>query len=50
MRKQNKDRMFAKPFIDDVFDVCKPFGPDTVLFMSDDDKARIPLGLTTANL
>ena len=28
----------------------KLFGPDAVLFMSNDDKARIPLGLAAANL
>ena len=42
--------MFAKSFTDDMFDVCKLFGSDAGLFMSNDDKARIPLGLATANL
>ena len=42
--------MFAKSFIDDMFDVCTLFGPDAVLFMSNDDKARISLGLAAANL
>ena len=28
----------------------KLFGPDAVLFMSNDDKARIPLRLAAANL
>ena len=35
--------MFAKSFIDDMFDVTKLFGFDAVLFMSDDDKTRIPV-------
>ena len=42
--------MFAKYFIDDMFDMCKLFGSDPVLFISNDDKARIPLGLAAANL
>ena len=41
--------MFAKSVIDDMFDVCKLFGPDAILFMSNDDKAIISLGLATAN-
>ena len=35
--------MFAKSFIDDMFDVTKLFGLDAVLFMSNDDKTRIPV-------
>ena len=50
LRKKNIDRMFAKSFCDDMFEVCKLFGPQAVLFMSNDDKARIPLGLAAANL
>lgn len=50
LRKKNEDRMFAKSFIDDLFEICKLFGPKTILFMSNDDKARVPLGLTAANL
>ena len=42
--------MFAKSFIDDIFEVCKLFGPKAVSFMSNDDKARVPLGLTAVNL
>ena len=42
--------MFTKFLIDYMFNVCKLFGPDPVLFMSNDDKARIPLGLVAANL
>ena len=50
LRKKNEDRMFAKYFIDDMFDMCKLFGSDPILFISNDDKARIPLGLAAANL
>ena len=42
--------MFATFFIDDMFDVCKLVGTNAVLFMSNDDKTRIPLGLAVANL
>lgn len=48
LRKKSKNRMFAKSFIDDIFEVCKLFGPEAVSFMSNDDKARVPLGLTAA--
>ena len=48
--KKNDDGMFPKSFIDDMFEVCKLFGPKAVLFMSNDDKARVPLGLTAASL
>lgn len=50
LRKTNVDRMFAKSFVDDIFSVAKLFGPDAVLFLSNDDKARVPLGLAAANL
>ena len=40
---------FSKSFIDDMFKVCKLFGPKAVLFMSNDDKARLLLGLTAAS-
>ena len=42
--------MFAKSFINDMFKVCKLYGPDAVLFMAYNDEARIPLGLAAANL
>lgn len=42
--------MFAKSFIDDMFQVSEIFGPGAVLFLSNDDKARVPLGLSAANL
>ena len=42
--------MFAKSFINDMFKVCKLYGPDAVLFMAYNDEARIPLGLAAVNL
>ena len=41
--------MFAKSFIDQMFEVCKLFGPNVVLSMSNNDKVRILLGLATTN-
>ena len=38
------------PFMDDLINVCKFFGPQSVLFLSNDDKARVPLGLAAASL
>ena len=42
--------MFAKSFMDDLINVCKFFGPQSVLFLSNDDKARVLLGLAAAFL
>ena len=50
LRKTNKDRMFGKSYMDDLINVCKFFGPQSVLFLSKDDKARVPLGLAAASL
>ena len=49
LRKINIDRIFAKSFLDDLNALDLLFGPDVVVFMSNDDKARVPLGLTAAN-
>ena len=49
-KKKNSDRMFVKSFLDDLFDVCKLFGPKPVLVLSIDDKARVKLGLAEASL
>ena len=40
LRKKNIDRMFAKWFIKDMFEVSRLFGPNAVLFMSNDDKVQ----------
>ena len=50
LRKENIDSMFAKSVIDSIFGVCKLFGPNAVLFMSNDDKTKILLGLAGAIL
>ena len=50
LRKKNADRMFAKSFIDDLQEICTLFWPSTVLFLSNDDKARVPLVLAAAPL
>ena len=48
LRKKNIDYIFAKSFINDMFEVCKSFGPNAVLFMSNGDETRILLGLAAA--
>jgi hypothetical protein len=50
LRKENIDRMFAKSLVDDVHDIYSLFGPDCITFLSNDDKARIALGLPAAKL
>ena len=50
LRKKNPDRMFAASFINDMFEVARQFGPQAALFISNDDKARVPLGLAAASL
>ena len=50
LRKVNKDRMYAKSLIDDVHEIGSLFGPDCVTFLSNDDKARIALGLVAAKV
>ena len=42
--------MFAKSICDDMQSLDPLFGPDAMTFLSNDDKARIPLGLAAANL
>ena len=50
LRKKNVDRMYAKSFIDDMREVAKLFSPHAVLFISNDDKVKVPLGLAAATL
>ena len=50
LRAKNPDRMFAKSSVDDMFELANLFGPKAITFMSNDDKARVPLGLAAANL
>ena len=42
--------MYAKSFIDDMREVAKLFALYTVLFISNDDKAKDPLGLAAPTL
>ena len=42
--------MFAKSFMDDLINVCKFFGPRSVLFLLNEDKAMVPFGLAAASL
>ena len=42
--------MYAKCLIDDLHDIYSLFGPDCVTFLSNDDKARIALGLPAAKV
>ena len=41
--------MFAKSFLDDMKSLDLLFGPDALLYLSIDDKARVPIGLAAAN-
>ena len=50
LRKKNVDRINAKSFIDDMCKVAKLFGPHSVLFISNDDKVKVSLGLAAATL
>ena len=42
--------MYAKSFINDMREVAKLFGPHSVLFISNDDKAKVLFGLAAATL
>ena len=44
--------MLAKSFMDDLINIYiyRFFGPQSVLFLLNDDKARVPLGLVAASL
>ena len=42
--------MYPKYFITDMHEVAKLFGPDAVLSISNDDIAKVPLGLAAATL
>ena len=50
LRKKNVDPINAKSFIDDMCEVAKLFGPHAVLFISNDDKVKVSLGLAAATL
>ncbi|CAB4062785.1 unnamed protein product [Lepeophtheirus salmonis] len=42
--------MFAKSFADDMKDLYPLIGPDAINYFSNDDTARVPLGLGAENL
>ena len=42
--------MFAESVIDDMFTIANMFGPEAATFLSNDNKARIPLGLADSIL
>ena len=42
--------MFAERFIGDLHEICTLFGPSTALFLTNDNKARLPIGLAAASL
>ena len=48
LRKKNKDRMFAKSFTDDMKFLDQQFGHEAVVYVSMDDKAKVPIGLAAA--
>lgn len=50
LRKKTPDCMFAKSFMNDLFDVCELFGSKSVLVLSIDDKAGVKLDLAAASL
>ena len=48
LRKSNPDRMYAKSFTDDMKNIDEQFGNAAVTYLSFDDKAKVPIGLTAA--
>jgi len=50
LRKKNPDRGYAMSFVNDIQQLEELFGPDQILFLSNDDKARVPIGLAAATL
>ena len=49
LRKKNIDHMYAKAFFDDM-SISELLGSNVVNFLSNDDKARVALGLAAASL
>ena len=41
--------MYAKSLQDDMQALESLFGPDAILYLSNDDKARVAIGITAAN-
>ena len=49
LRKENKCRMYAKSLQDDMQSLESLFGPDAILYLSNDVKAQVGIGVTAAN-
>lgn len=47
--KAHQDQYFAVASIRSLETIASVLGPDSVTFLSQDDKARVPIGLTAAN-
>ena len=49
LHRQHPDSQFATASIRNLETLASILGPDQVIFLSQDDKARVPLGITAAN-
>ena len=49
MRNKHKDKDYCFQVHDATKEICKVFGPDAVFYLSNDDKARVPMGITAAD-
>ena len=47
--KEHIDYMFARATIKNLEEIASVLGPQEVCFISQDDKARVPIGITAAN-
>ena len=47
--KEHIDSMFARATIKNLEEIASVLGPQEVCFISQDDKARVPIGITAAN-
>ena len=50
LRKKHPDRMFARETSQAVDSLAKFFGPEACLYISQDDKAAVPIGRTAAKV
>ncbi|KAJ6639294.1 hypothetical protein Bhyg_12037 [Pseudolycoriella hygida] len=49
MHKQHADSKFAKTTIDHLNELASVLGPDDVIYLCQDDKAKVPIGLPAAS-
>ncbi|XP_044594835.1 uncharacterized protein LOC123272182 [Cotesia glomerata] len=49
LHKTHKDALFCTSTIRSLESLASLLGPDQVIFLSQDDKARVPIGITAAN-